>query len=394
MTRFHPVFGLVPILISLSCARGVVVPGGKSDGSSCGNLQSDPSNCGTCGKTCTTQDEGSCRAGVCRCQRNTDCDFPEACRDGACLPPDRSGPKCVDDSDCARGDYCVDAHCTKRLRLPEICDGHDNDGDGSTDEPDETAVQCYTGPPRTVGVGVCQAGMRLCLDGRYGPCLMEIAPRPEKGRFACDDRDDNCDGCVDGNGGGTAGCEKAVPPNIDIVIHIDSSGSMRDKIAAVLAALERYAALFATNIRFRFGLVHFSDKTVMGEVKVLLPLSDFTSFQAALAAITDEGSGNEVSYDSVWLAASGFLDAELMFRPDSYRVYVVMGDETPQTWKSLDEKMVCDAVDKAEVLLIVFNEKSNWSGWDDCASGHLYEISSDADDMTKKLEGALALPCY
>ena len=52
---------------------------------------------------------------------------------------------------------------------------------------------CYSGPAGTKGVGLCQAGARVCNaqgDG-YGPCMGEVTPKAEDCKTA---GDEDCDG--------------------------------------------------------------------------------------------------------------------------------------------------------------------------------------------------------
>ncbi|MDI7268337.1 MAG: vWA domain-containing protein, partial [Myxococcota bacterium] len=79
------------------------------------------------------------------------------------------------------------------LPVPEICDGRDNDCDGETDEGNPGGgATCYTGPPGTRGVGICEDGVERCVGGRL-VCAGERTPAAED----CNGLDDDCDGATD-----------------------------------------------------------------------------------------------------------------------------------------------------------------------------------------------------
>lgn len=73
---------------------------------------------------------------------------------------------------------------------------------GSTGTPGEctpgATEDCYTGPPQTLGVGICKAGTRTCKDdGSWGACLGQVKPLSE----TCDTPvDDDCDGATNEEG--------------------------------------------------------------------------------------------------------------------------------------------------------------------------------------------------
>ena len=91
--------------------------------------------------------------------------------------------------------------------LGETCDGTDDDCDGEVDEGcscvDGTMQKCYTGDPATIGVGECIEGDQTCAGGSWGACVGDVVPDVEM----CDGLDNDCDGQSDeGNPDGGGSC--------------------------------------------------------------------------------------------------------------------------------------------------------------------------------------------
>ncbi|MBN1772132.1 MAG: CAP domain-containing protein [Deltaproteobacteria bacterium] len=93
----------------------------------------------------------------------------------------------------------------------EACNGNDDDCDGVVDD----GCPCPVGTPdRQCGVsaGRCTLGTQSCIDGTWGPCVGAVLPQ----RDLCDGHDNDCDGQTDegacnvDDGGGDDGCDCAV----------------------------------------------------------------------------------------------------------------------------------------------------------------------------------------
>lgn len=393
MLQYFARFFFVCLVIQ-GCAKGY--SGSMTDDDDGGpNLKTDPNNCGSLNNVCIAKTADACREGHCRCRSDYDCHLPDLCREGICEASTPKGAICRNDADCDKLEYCIDHHCSPRSCLKEICDNHDNDCDGKTDEAAETDIVCYEGPPSTLGIGACHAGKQRCEQGKYTACEDQFVPHEEVGRFSCDGEDSNCDGCVDGNGGATVGCKRAAPPIVDFVVMIDNSGSMSSYIRACRTATE-FLSKFDGDLRYQFSLMNVSNDTVPTYLKVLQPLTDFQTFRVALYTMPDYSADTEPTYDAVYRTAKGDFDSEIGFRPGSLPVYIVFGDEPAQSLLTpmLTESDVCKAVDARGALLAVLTETIYFPNWDMCAAKYLFPLSSDPIVMTMSLDATLSLPCF
>jgi len=110
------------------------------------------------------------------------------------------------DGDGDFSDACLDCDDGEPAAYPggtEVCDGLDNDCDGSTDEGNPGGgAGCDTGLP-----GVCAPGTETCLSGS-----LQCQQNQQAAAEVCDGLDNDCDGSTDeGNPGGGAGCDTGLP---------------------------------------------------------------------------------------------------------------------------------------------------------------------------------------
>ncbi|MCZ7679750.1 MAG: putative metal-binding motif-containing protein [Sandaracinaceae bacterium] len=87
---------------------------------------------------------------------------------------------------------CDDASPAVRPGVTDICDEIDNDCDGMVDP----GCMCTTGATRSCGismVGACTLGTQTCGAGAWGACVGNVDPIAE----VCNGADDDCDGTVD-----------------------------------------------------------------------------------------------------------------------------------------------------------------------------------------------------
>jgi large repetitive protein len=105
-------------------------------------------------------------------------------------------PDCVDLDDDNDGDPdstdCADLDPAISAGAFEDCDGIDNNCNGNTDE---GGCACLNGDARPCGssVGTCTKGTQSCDAGAWGACVGATVPVAE----LCDGKDNNCDGSID-----------------------------------------------------------------------------------------------------------------------------------------------------------------------------------------------------
>jgi hypothetical protein len=221
MHRFHVVacFAAVPILAQAACSGNdsTDTTGSAAASSSSASASSAATGTGGAGAAggSTSASSGGGGQGGADCMQeicdgvDNDCDGTidngfgsETCGIGACK---------TTVSVCQNGQPVP---CVPLAPAPsEACDGAaDDDCDGAVDEGcvciEGQTHSCYTGPPQTQGIGECHDGLQTCAGGVRGPCTGDATPSPE----TCDAKDNDCDGAADnGDPGGGVACSTGLP---------------------------------------------------------------------------------------------------------------------------------------------------------------------------------------
>ncbi|MEZ4298233.1 MAG: MopE-related protein [Polyangiaceae bacterium] len=212
---------------TFKCTAGVLAcEGSAPQAEACDGVDNDCNGtvddvAGT-GGMCSTGQSGVCDAGVISCQPigggmfMVDCYPIVAASPEVCDGLDNDCDGTVDDGDPGGGGACSTGnpgicgpginHCVQGMvqcvanQMPttEVCNGLDDNCNGQTDEGNPgSGMSCSTGVP-----GACATGSTTCTNGAIA-CTQTVMPQAE----TCNSIDDNCNGQVDeGNPGGGAAC--------------------------------------------------------------------------------------------------------------------------------------------------------------------------------------------
>lgn len=201
----------------------------------------------------------------------------------------------------------------------ERCDGLDNNCNGLTDE-DILPEYIYSGPPETAAVGACRVGVKSCINGKEKVTGM-VLPIQE---ICSNQIDDDCDGLTD---------EKSQQNNYDIALIIDVSGSMAPFIYSLSSAICSWAAnpLFVDS---RFAVVTVGDSAT-GNISGTRKVLDFTDAFAACIVINNQLINLMSSYSNEYQ-----LDATLLAG--------VAGDQLELSWDDTGDR---------EARIIIFSDE-------------------------------------
>lgn len=294
------------------------------------------------------------------------------------------------DARCVLGDWiCIPPHNYGE----EVCDGRDNDCDGEVDE-DIPQEFVYVGPPETLNVGECRAGVSVCENGITRNFGM-VTPIEE---ICGNGDDDDCDGLTD---------ELEIEPeSYDFALILDVSGSMTQYLYSVNIAL----CDWANTSRFdnsRFAIVGVAMNPNNGALNGVGLITDFTdSIQACNILnnfLTNTGVtiANEYQLDAILRSMTVGDNIDLTWSNTRQKKIVVFSDEQPQhvyqsvsgvDTPTLEEKLAeivesCNTTDTSVNIFTPYGMPWN-SIWDDITSycrGYLEYLVFNPFEMVERL---------
>jgi hypothetical protein len=272
----------------------------------------------------------------------------------------------------------------------EVCDGKDNDCDGETDEGIEE-VFIYTGPPETLNVGECRAGIQTCKEGELKNFGM-VTPISE---ICGNDDDDDCDGLTDEM--------ENMPESYDFALILDISGSM----SSYLYSLNIAICDWANTSRFhnsKFAIIGIAMNPYNGNHEGIGMITDFVdSSQACMVLNNFLGSpGANVPYeyqiDAMLNSMTVGDHVDLSWSNTRDRKIVMFSDEQPQWIQTQQNPTVLE--DKIQELvqsctttntsISIFSPwGASWNiVWDEIVSqcrGYLEYLVLNPQDMIERL---------
>ena len=299
----------------------------------------------------------------------------------------------------------------------EVCNNFDEDCD---DEIDEQLTQaCYTGPRNTLNIGICSPGEQTCFEGRWGAsvadrewvadlCGGEVTPQEE----VCNGADDDCDGEVDYG-------EELRPT--DILLVIDTSGSMTGEIRAVTQALSRFGQYFSAENAIHWGLIIGPTNTPSPDnprsnLEVLTMVSDISPFEQFFQRFINLDSdtfdgGLEMLIDAVMLSLRNLapLDVDMQnrgwalgvvsipeldqffvqWRQNTDRIIILFSDEDEQSYMNPEfHRNDLEAALLASPNTKLYTFALEFYGWDELAiasGGRNFNLSANAVETYNNL---------
>jgi len=299
----------------------------------------------------------------------------------------------------------------------EVCNNFDEDCDDAIDE--DLTRACYTGPRDTLNIGICTPGEQSCREGRWGGadnadrwtqdvCEGEVVPTDE----VCNGADDDCDGEIDYG-------EEA--RDTDILLVLDTSGSMTGEIRAVTQALSRFGQHFAAEDAIHWGVIIGptrlpNPENEASQLEVLSLVSNISPFQQFFADFValDPGAfdgGLEMHIDAVMLALRNLAPLQvdlanrdwvrgvasvpekdafiINWRQNTDRIIIVFTDEDEQSYMNPEfHRNDLGAALQAAPNTKMYTFALAFYGWDELAiasGGQNFNLSPRANEMYDNL---------
>lgn len=292
--------------------------------------------------------------------------------------------------------YCEVGHwiCRppKDLYGSEVCDGKDNDCDGIVDE-DIDDVFTYDGPPETLNIGECRAGVSTCIDGQIVSHGM-VTPILE---ICGNQDDDDCDGLIDER--------ENDHDEYDFALIIDVSGSMSSFIYSIRQALcdwqsdprfqnSKFAILAVATDDIPYGARVVSDFVDAGNACYVLD----NFFNSPLATMAEE-----FQLDLLLKSMTVGDEIDISWSSNRKKKIVLFSDERPQflmppnpdssgLFPTVESKIdeIIQACTATETSISVFSPyfapwNSYWRDMTDNCRGYLEFLSLDHSLMLDRL---------
>lgn len=245
----------------------------------------------------------------------------------------------------------------------ETCNGLDDDCNGAVD--DIEPALCYTGNRNELLVpsGTCRAGVLQC--NRFwnkADCVGEVTPVAE---VCQNNMDDDCDGKVD---------EQETPgrPPLDVVFHIDRSGSMGEELDIVRDAIVQVATDLEDVYDIRWAAMALpsepdpKDPSSFPQPFVLIDFGTAKDLALAVHKLELVG-GEEPMYDSVAMAIK-----KLSWRNEASKIHILWTDEPGWAQSTIAEADAARLLRDAKHMAVTFCSPLDVSSYD--ALGRVFSL--------------------
>jgi len=293
-------------------------------------------------------------------------------------------------SPCGQGfEYCDNGkfvNCSAPQPSVEQCDGLDNDCNGKIDDFVFQSQFCYEGNANDLLYGECHPGSSRCIAGKV-QCINQQLPKYE----TCDGKDNDCDGEID---------ENVTKPNrlIDIVFVIDESGSMENVIRNIANVSKTWVVKYNNRADLKFAVVAAPWSNYTYDGRTLL-IQDLTNASAASIALSNQYAGNcalEPTWDAIYLLSNSLNELGLTWRNNSVKVIIMFTDEGGQSYEYNPPLVLQEVVDMAVqenrhvYTFTVSNVYASYQPITDATDGGIYNLYLSQPEMESVLDSIVA----